>query len=102
MAVRSDGELDLAALVGRVRSELAYVDKQRESIGRDALFLLDEFELELQFTVIKNKEGKGGIDLQVVSMGGTKSSESGEIQTIRLKYSVDPTARAKHVPGARG
>jgi hypothetical protein len=59
-------------------------------------------ELEVSFTAARRTEGKGGVDLKVVTAGGSRSRETGEIQLVRIKYSVDPEAVTAKVPGTRG
>lgn len=94
-------ELGVADLVARVRDELETLDVSREAAGRAALFSLDELELELQFTAVERTDGRGGVDLKVISLGGSKGVESTAVQKIRLRFVPDKAARRAGRPGLR-
>ncbi|HKT82636.1 MAG TPA: trypco2 family protein [Solirubrobacterales bacterium] len=95
-------ELGVADLVARVREELETLDARRRSAGKPALFALREMELELQFTAAERTDGKGGIDLKVISVGGSKGVESSAVQKINLRFALDPTADGERALGSRG
>jgi hypothetical protein len=92
-------ELGIAELVSRVRDELERLDAKRG--GRPALFSLDELELELQFTAVERADGQGGIDLKVISLGGSKGVESSAVQKIRLRFALEEAARRTGLVGSR-
>jgi hypothetical protein len=95
-------ELGVAELVARVREELETLDADRRSAGKPALFALKEMELELQFTAVKRIDGTGGIDLKVISVGGSKGIESTAAQKINLRFALDPVADRERALGSRG
>jgi hypothetical protein len=94
-------ELGVADLVARVRDELETLDASRDAADRPALFSLDELELELQFTAIERVDGRGGIDLKVVSLGASKGLESTAVQKIRLRFVLEEAARRAGLLGSR-
>ncbi|HEY7950164.1 MAG TPA: trypco2 family protein [Solirubrobacterales bacterium] len=89
-------------MVSKVREELEALDASRRVAGKPALFVVEELELELQFTAIKRGEGHGGIDLKVITLGGSKGVESGAVQKINLRFALDEKARRRNVRGTRG
>jgi hypothetical protein len=95
-------ELGVADLVARVREELETLDARRRSAGKPALFALKEMELELQFTAVARTDGKVGIDLKVISVGGSKGVESSAVQKINLRFALDSTADGERALGSRG
>ena len=94
-------ELGVAELVSRVRDELETLDAARQTANKPALFTLEQLELELQFTAVERLDGRGGIDLKVISVGGSKGVESTAVQKIRLRFALDEDARRLKVPGVR-
>jgi NTP-dependent ternary system trypsin peptidase co-occuring protein len=98
---RKEPELGIADLVTRVREELETLDTRRVQANRPVLFSVDEFELELQFTAVERKDGRGSIDLKVISLNGSKGVESSAVQKIRLKFVLEEEARRLRLLGSR-
>jgi hypothetical protein len=98
----NEQEIGVGELLLAVRRELAALDYKLRAAGVPALLKLETVELEVSFTAARGTEGKGAVDLKVVTVGASSSRHSGEIQLVRLQYSVDPEALRAKVPGARG
>lgn len=95
-------DLGVAELVSKVREELEALDAGRRAAGKPALFVVEGLELELQFTAVKRGGGHGGIDLKVITLGGSKEVESGAVQKINLRFALDEEARRRNIRGSRG
>jgi hypothetical protein len=74
-----DNPIGLAELIAKVRQELLNVEQAPDV----PLFSVDEVKLELQVTV--SKEATGGLNIEVVELGGTVNRE--DVQTIELTLS---------------
>jgi hypothetical protein len=75
------GDLGLAEFLGQIKQELL-----REDSGNGAevpLLMLDDVEVEVRVTV--TKEGKAGVNIQVVQVGGDAKLEN--VHTVRLHLS---------------
>ena len=93
--------LGLDELVLAVRRELANLERKEIESGIAPLFQLDELELEINFSVVHSKDGHGGFDLKVVSLGGSMGLQSSETQRVTLRYQVDKGAIGAKEPGSR-
>ena len=94
-------DLGVAELVSKVREELEALDASRRAAGEPALFVVEGLELELQFTVVKRGDGHGGVDLKIITLGGSKGVESGAVQKINLRFALDEEAHGRHIRGSR-
>ncbi len=84
MPAASDEGLGLQPFLEQLRVELEAAATSVESKDKKPLLYLDEAQVEIQFVVEHSKEGKGGFDLKVVSIGGGKSSTQSETHTLRV------------------
>lgn len=94
-------ELNLKKLVSAVRDELEALDRERASGKRPPLFQLESMELELKFTVAESDSAKGGMDLKIVSFGADKALREEQVQSVRLRYRVAPSAEDAKLLGTR-
>ncbi len=76
-----ENTIGLAELIEQVKRELLAPSLEGET--DIPLLSVDEVELELQVTV--KKEGKGGIKIYVLELGGGGSRD--DVQTVRVKLS---------------
>jgi hypothetical protein len=95
----SEFDLSLKDLINYVRGELEGLGAQLVADDRTPLFALEEFEVELHFGVTHRRDAKAGIDLKIFSIEGGGGADDETVQTVRLKYSVDPAQNGK--PGTR-
>lgn len=82
--------LGISRLVREVRSELEALDRERMAQGADALFLVDEFELELNFVATKSAKTQAGAEFEVVTVGAEQQFGQEEIQKLTLKFKPAP------------
>lgn len=94
-------ELNLKKLVSAVRDELEALDRERAKQKRSPLFQLESVELELNFTVVESDSTKGGLDLKIVSFGTDEALREEQVQSVRLRYRVAPSAEDAGLPGTR-
>lgn len=76
-------QIPLAQMIVDLRRELLQAQKQAED--QDLRFRVEDIELEVQFTVGKEAEAKGGVKFWVynVDAGGKVAAET--VQKLRLK-----------------
>jgi hypothetical protein len=96
-----DEDLGVAELIMAIRYELANLESRLHNENLAPLFQLEHVDLAVTFTATKRKEGQAGIDLKVITVGGSTAIESAEVQTLNVRYTVDPAARRMGIPGAR-
>ena len=72
--------IGLAELIQQVKQELLTPDEEGNDIP---LLSVDSVELELQVTV--RKEGKGGVKIYVLELGGGGSRD--DVQKVKIKLS---------------
>lgn len=79
----SDSNVKLAEMISALREQL--IQAQDEGLDSPIRFNVAESEVEIQFTVTKEAEGKAGIRFWVVEAGGGGSVASESVQKMRLK-----------------
>lgn len=93
-----ESPIGLAELIERVRQELLSAGPD---LGEVPIFSVDEVSLELQVTV--RREGGGGINIQVIELGGKVGRD--DVHTVKLTLTplVDKQKRRQlyesHYPG---
>jgi hypothetical protein len=97
----STPQLHFAELINSVRFALEEADMNIRQHSRETLFELSELELQINFTVEQSTTSKGGLNLQIVTLGADIASRASEIQSVKIKYSVKAEALASGVPGSR-
>jgi Trypsin-co-occurring domain 2 len=96
-----DQELGLSDLVLRIREELENVDSERRARSEKALLALEGVDLELQFTLVRKRDGQAGVDLKVVSLEGSRALEASAVHKVSVRFSVDAEARSTGLIGSR-
>jgi len=85
--------------VAAIRSELEELDRTRREANKQALLALNSVELELNFTVSKGTSLKPGINLKIVSFGGSRDVKSEEVQKVRMRFDGRPSVYGGwHIP----
>ena len=85
-ALSQDGEsLGIAKVIRAVHDELIESELMRKKTGVEGLFRTKQLELELNFVVSSSTEGRGGIELQVVGLGGFNLGGGGEIKQEQIQ-----------------
>jgi len=77
-----DDEVSVKELIQRISADLLESEEERTAGGRRAVFEVSELTIELSFVVSRSRQGQGGIDLKVVSMGG--QADRGDERTKRM------------------
>lgn len=78
-------KVELSAVIEELRTELLKARwKGRE---KQAKFVVDEAEIELQVGVTEGSDGKGGVNFWVFTIEAGVKAEHQAVQTIRLKLS---------------
>jgi Trypsin-co-occurring domain 2 len=80
-----DQDVSVKELIQRVSEELLEAQQERLAGGRRAVFEVSELDIEISFVVSRSKQGRGGIDLQVVTVGGTIGLDDQRTQRMTLK-----------------
>jgi hypothetical protein len=89
----TDKGLNVANLIEKVRDELAESERRRRTENKASLFDVKTFDLELNFVVRENNTAKGGVDFEVVTIGGELQRSAEEIQKITLHMEAKPDIR---------
>jgi hypothetical protein len=81
-----DDDVSVKELIQRISEDLLESEQERTAGGRRAVFEVAELTVELSFVVSRSRQGKGGIDLKVVSVGGQaeRADERTQRMTLRL------------------
>lgn len=83
--VGMDRDVSVKELIQRVSEELLEAQQERLASGRRAVFEVSELDIEISFVVSRSKQGRGGINLQVVTVGGTVGLDDQQTQRMTLK-----------------
>ncbi len=94
-------ELGLADLMLRIREELEQLDAERQTRSEKALLALEGVDLELQFTLVRKRDGQAGVDLKVVSLEGSRALEASAVHKVSVRFSIDAEARSTGLIGSR-
>ena len=78
----SEDRIDLSQAIRELRSQLESAINAGE--GESLQFESTEVKLELKVGLTKSGEGSGGINFQVLSLGGKRSYATESLQTISL------------------
>jgi hypothetical protein len=93
--------VSVANLVSQVRAELEALDAERRRAAKPALLALDSVEIELQFSVLAATDS-GEADLRVLPAEAAEGVQAAAVQKVRLRFTVDETARREGLVGSRG
>lgn len=91
-----ESAVKLADMISALRDQL--VRAQSEGQDSPIRFNVAESELEIQFTVTKEAEAKGGVQFWVYEAGAGGKRASQSTQKIRLKLEpVDPDGKSTQI-----
>lgn len=81
-----DDDVSVKELIQRISEDLLESEQERTAGGRRAVFEVAELTIELAFVVSRSRQGQGGIDLKVLSVGGEagRGDERTQRMTLRL------------------
>ena len=81
-----DEEISVKELIQKISEDLLESEQERTARGQRAVFEVSELTVELAFVVSRTRQGRGGIDLRVVSVGGDigRANEQTQRMTLRL------------------
>ncbi len=80
-----DDKLQLADMLIALRSELQTAQNQAKDQDQDLKFLLEDIEVEVQFTTSKKDTTKGGIKFWVVNAEAGDETASQTVHKVKLK-----------------
>ncbi|MEU0092452.1 trypco2 family protein [Kribbella sp. NPDC006257] len=80
-----EGSLFLKELLARVQRELRESQQERQERGEGAIFEVERLTLEVNFVAQVDREIQGGLDLQIVTAGGSASYQNQQIHKIVLE-----------------
>ncbi|WP_017236836.1 trypco2 family protein [Streptomyces sp. SS] len=78
--------IGLAAAIEELRQEL--YEAQRQGVGQQFAFGVEEAELELQLELRHSQKGDGKLSFGVVTVGGGAERASVRTHTLRIRLSV--------------
>ena len=87
--------IGLTELISQVRTDLQAAQAEGES--HDLKFKVEAVDLELKVTAKRSAEGKAGIEIWVLSAGGSGKAESENVQHIKVRLVPE-----RAVPGPDG
>jgi Trypsin-co-occurring domain 2 len=89
-----DDDVSVKELIQRISEDLLESEQERTASGRRAVFEVAELTIELSFVVSRSRQGQGGIDLKVVSVGGQadRADERTQRMTLRLVAAAADTS----------
>lgn len=81
-----DDEVTVKELISKISDDLLESQAERLEAGRRAVFEVSELTIELAFVVSRSKQGRAGVDLRVLSVGGeaTRGDEQTQRMTLKL------------------
>jgi len=82
--------LGLDRLVEEVRADLERMDRVRIAENREALFVVETFDLELNFVVREGTTSDASGHFEVVTVGGKSEYSSERVQKIQLHLKAQP------------
>ena len=86
--------VSLSQLIRHVRQELHEAAAERRAAGEPAILRVETVTVELHAVATSSKEGKGGVDLKVVTVGGQKAYSEQEthkiVVVLRAKLPDEP------------
>jgi hypothetical protein len=94
----TSARLGVKELIEKVKSELVATEKKRIESNEAPLFLLKDFELEINFVVKEGTTQKGDVDFKVVTVGGTSDYTTEQTQKIKLVMTAVPPQPEKALP----
>jgi hypothetical protein len=80
--------LGVQELIERVKSELVATERKRVEANEAPLFILQDFELEINFVVKENSTQKGDFDFKVVTVGSAADYGSENTQKVKLRMTA--------------
>jgi hypothetical protein len=83
--------LQIDALVTKVRTELENMEIQRQSSGRQPLFEMKDFDLEISFVVKQSVKAKGELETEVITVGSEIQRSNEATQKVTLHMGVIPS-----------
>ena len=89
-----NNDVSLGSFIRHVRQELQAAASELRASGEDALLRVETVNIEVHAVATTSKEGKGGVDLKVLTLGGGKLIKEQEIHkitvTLRAKRPDEP------------
>jgi len=75
-------ELGIESLLSRVRSELVQAAQSLKSSGKDPLFALRSFDIEVNFVVKQSRTARGELNTQLVAVSTDTQVDKEQVQKV--------------------
>lgn len=82
--------LFLKELLARVQEELRESQSERQERGEEAIFEVDRLTLEVNFVALVDREARGGLDLKIVTAGGSHRYQAQQVHKVVLELTGVP------------
>jgi hypothetical protein len=80
-----DDEISVKELIQKISEDLLESEEERTARGQRPVFEVSELTVELAFVASRSRQGRGGVDLHVVSVGGDAGSVNERAQRMTLR-----------------
>jgi NTP-dependent ternary system trypsin peptidase co-occuring protein len=81
----SDDDITVKDLIQKISDDLLASERERVADTRRAVFEVAELTIELSFVATRSRQGRGGVDLKVISSGGELAREDARTQRMTLR-----------------
>jgi Trypsin-co-occurring domain 2 len=83
---KMNDEVSVKELIQKISEDLLESEQERTERGQRPVFEVSELVIELAFVVSRTRQGQGGLDLRVVTVGGKagRADEQTQRMTLRL------------------
>jgi hypothetical protein len=88
LSTENNQKLGVTELIQQVKKELVEMEEKRVQTKEAPLFVVKEFELEVNFVVKENYNQKGDFDFKVVTVGNETDLGTEKTQKITLRMTT--------------
>jgi hypothetical protein len=81
----SDDDITVKELIQKISDDLLASERERVADARRAVFEVAELTIELSFVATRSRQGRGGVDLKLISTGGELAREDARTQRMTLR-----------------
>jgi hypothetical protein len=81
--------LGIDTLIEQVKQDLENLDDRRRQQNKAALFIVESFDLEINFVVRESQSGEAGLKYEVVTVGGKSEVNTEKVQKITLRMKAE-------------
>ena len=78
-------EITVKELIQKLSEELLESEQERERNGRRPVFEVSELTVELEFSVSRSRQGRAGLDVHIINIGGEAERAHSHTQRMTLR-----------------